>query len=92
MAEKKLSQLPVATSAAANDRIVILANTSSSPTARTITTTNFANTVAARLITNTAPASNTSNGSPGQIAYSSTHVYVCIANNTWGRAALTLSW
>lgn len=92
MAEKKLSQLPVANTATANDRIVILANTSSSPTTRTITTTNFANSVAAKLISNAAPVANTSNGSPGQIAYDSTHVYVCIANNTWGRAQLTLSW
>jgi hypothetical protein len=92
MAEKKLSQLPTANSAAADDRLVILANTSTTPVARTITTANFANSVAARLISNATPVANTSNGSPGQIAYDSSHIYVCVANNTWGRAALTFSW
>ena len=35
-----------------------------------------------------APASATSTGKPGQIAYDATHVYVCVAVNTWVRATL----
>lgn len=89
---KKISELSVATTLSANDRVVVLVNPSSTANVKTITTSNFANSVAAKFISNTIPASNTSNGSPGQIAYSNTHVYVCVANNTWGRSALTLSW
>lgn len=38
-----------------------------------------------------APATATSAGSPGQIAFDSTHFYVCIASNSWVRATLA-SW
>jgi hypothetical protein len=38
---------------------------------------------------NTAPASATATGTAGEIRVTSTHIYVCIANNTWVRAALT---
>jgi hypothetical protein len=34
------------------------------------------------------PATATSAGSPGQIAYDSNYVYVCVAANTWKRASL----
>ena len=35
-----------------------------------------------------APASATSAGTPGQIAWDATHIYVCVAKNTWVRATL----
>ena len=35
-----------------------------------------------------APATATSTGKPGQIAYDAGHVYVCVAVNTWVRATL----
>jgi hypothetical protein len=35
-----------------------------------------------------APATASSTGTAGQIAYDSTHIYVCIATNTWVRATL----
>lgn len=89
---KKVSELVVTTSLSANDRLVVLTNPASSPNVQTITVSNFANTVAAKLIMNTTPASNTSNGVAGQIAYSNSYIYVCIASNTWARAALTSSW
>jgi hypothetical protein len=37
----------------------------------------------------TVPATATSTGTAGQIAYDSTHFYTCVATNTWKRAALT---
>lgn len=40
---------------------------------------------------NTAPASATAPGTTGEIRVTSTHMYVCIAPNTWVRSALT-SW
>lgn len=38
---------------------------------------------------NTPPASATDTGTTGEIRITSTHIYVCIATNTWVRAALT---
>lgn len=38
---------------------------------------------------NTPPATATSTGVTGDIRYTATHIYVCIATNTWVRAALT---
>jgi hypothetical protein len=89
---KKISELAVANTLSSTDRVVVLVNPASSANVRTITTANFANSVAARFVSNTAPVSNTSNGSPGQIAYDATSIYVCVANNRWGRATLTLAW
>ena len=37
----------------------------------------------------TAPLTSTSNGIPGQIAYDSGFVYICVAENTWKRAPLS---
>ena len=33
-----------------------------------------------------APATAASAGTPGQIAYDATHIYICIATNSWIRA------
>jgi hypothetical protein len=35
-----------------------------------------------------APATATSAGIAGQVAYDATHIYVCVATNTWVRALL----
>jgi hypothetical protein len=35
-----------------------------------------------------APATDTSPGFPGQIAFDATHVYICIAINTWRRTTI----
>ena len=86
MAEIKVSNLAITTTLSANDRVVVLTNTASSPVLKTVTVSNL------KLVSNSAPLSNTSNGVPGQIAHDGSYVFVCVANNTWGRAALTLSW
>jgi hypothetical protein len=49
----------------------------------------LATTVATRLASPTAPSSSTSTGNSGQVAYDNTYIYVCIAQNTWVRAALS---
>jgi hypothetical protein len=36
-----------------------------------------------------APATATAAGTPGQVAYDSGFVYVCVAANSWRRSALT---
>lgn len=86
MAEIKVSNLAITTTLSANDRVVVLTNTNSTAVLKTITSANF------KLLSNTTPASSTANGTPGQMAYDSSYVYVCVANNTWGRASLTLGW
>lgn len=40
-------------------------------------------------ISSTVPASAVDTGTAGQIAYDSTYVYICVATNTWKRAALS---
>jgi hypothetical protein len=86
MAEIKVSNLAVTTTLSANDRVVVLTNTNTAAVLKTITSANL------KLLSNTVPVANTSNGTPGQVAYNNNHLYVCVANNTWGRASLTLGW
>ena len=54
--------------------------------ANTLTVSNF------RIIASNPPASNTSSGVAGSIAWDSTHLYVCVATNTWARVAITTVW
>ena len=42
-----------------------------------------------RIATSAAPATATSTGTAGEIRYDSGYVYICVATNTWKRAALT---
>jgi hypothetical protein len=42
-----------------------------------------------RIATSSAPATATSTGTAGEIRYDSGYVYICVATNTWKRAALT---
>ena len=50
----------------------------------------FTNTVTGQLITNIpAPATSTSTGTAGMIAYDASYVYICTATDTWTRAALS---
>jgi hypothetical protein len=35
------------------------------------------------------PTSSTSSGTAGQISFDATHIYVCVAPNTWMRATLS---
>jgi hypothetical protein len=92
MSEVKVSALPIANTLSATDRVVVLVNPAGTASVRTITTVNFANSVAARLISNAVPTSNTSNGVQGQIAYSANSLYICVANNKWGKTTLDLAW
>ena len=36
-----------------------------------------------------APSSATSTGTSGQVAYDATHLYICVATNTWVRTTLS---
>lgn len=54
-----------------------------------ITSTGIINIESVTPASSSAPSTASSTGTPGQIAYSSGYVYVCIATNTWKRAALS---
>lgn len=85
---KKISELPLATNVASTDRILVLRSPSSNASVRTI---NFSDLSANIIVSNSVPANSTSNGLPGTIRYDSDNVYICVANNTWKKAALS-SW
>jgi len=83
---KKVSQLTIATSAANTDRVVLLSNPSTNASLKTIALTNLSLPVN---LSNSVPANSTSVGTAGSIRYDSSYIYVCTANNTWKRSALT---
>ena len=83
---KKVSELPTAANVASTDRVLVLRDPSSNASVRTVNASIlFANIV----LSNSAPANSTSNGNAGTIRYDSSYIYICTANNTWKRAALT---
>lgn len=49
----------------------------------------LAQAVGSPALSGSVPASSTAQGTPGQIANDGTFIYVCIATNTWARAALS---
>lgn len=84
----KLSELPQANSVAASDIVVIVANTTGIPKAKTVSISDLTESMT---LSNTVPATSSSNGTPGVIARDSDYIYVCVANNTWKRSLLE-SW
>ena len=52
-------------------------------------TISLAQTFSNYIQSNATPTSASSVGTAGQIAYDSTHIYVCVATNTWVRASLS---
>lgn len=89
---KKISELVTATSAVANDQLVIVANTSGVATTKKITVGNlFGNSAANVVIRSIAtPANSTAtNVAAGTLLYDSTYLYVATANNTLKRVLLS---
>jgi hypothetical protein len=83
---KSLGQLPQVLSMNSNDYVVILGN--SGANAAIINSINFQKSL--NIITNV-PANSSANGITNTIAYDANYIYVCVANNTWKRTALS-SW
>ena len=48
-----------------------------------------AQTAVSPMIAASVPTQSSSLGTPGQIAFDSTHLYVCVATNSWVRTSLT---
>lgn len=84
--EKKVTELPTAANVASSDRLLILRDPAGVPSVRTVNVSIFA---ANLQISNSVPVGPSSNGQAGTIRYDSSYIYVCIANNTWKRAALS---
>jgi hypothetical protein len=82
----KVSQLPTAANVAPTDRVLVLRDPAGTASVRTVNVNIFA---ANLQISNNAPASPTSNGNPGSIRYDSDYFYVCVANNSWKRVAIS---
>lgn len=98
---KRVSELNPHTNPPANNLLVIIhqPGLANAETLK-ITLSNFFGNVAANVVitgeklvipTTTPPASAAGAGQKGEIRFSNTHLYMCIANNTWVRTALS-SW
>jgi hypothetical protein len=85
---KKVSQLATAANVASTDRVLVLRDPSGNASVRTVNVGIFA---ANLVISNTVPANSSSNGVAGTFARDNDYLYVCVANSTWKRTALT-SW
>jgi len=86
MAEVKISGLPIANTVSKTDRLVVLANPGANASVKTFEISKLP------IIVNTTPQSYTANGNPGDLTYDSNFLYVCVANNTWGRIKLDFVW
>lgn len=84
----KVSTLPQAANVAATDRIMVLRDPSGTPSVRTVNVNIFAANLS---LSTSVPANSSANGVAGTVRYDSDYFYVCVANNTWKRVALT-SW
>lgn len=85
---KKVSELPTASNVASTDRVLVLRSPAANASVRTVTVADFSANI---VVSNSAPATSSSAGVAGAIRFDSDYVYVCVANNTWKRSALT-SW
>ncbi len=83
---KKISELPTAANVASSDRILVLRDPAGNPSVRTVNAGIFA---ANLVLSNSVPATSSSNGIAGTISRDANYIYVCVANNTWKRAALS---
>ncbi len=82
---KRVSELPTAANVAPTDRVLVLRDPAGTPSVRTVNVNIFA----ANLVTGTVPATANASGIAGSIRYNDSYIYVCVANNTWKRAALS---
>ncbi len=90
---KKISELTVLTSATGDDLLVVVDDPSGNAVTKSITATNLltnSSNVAANFVrAGSVPAAADSTGTAGEIVYNSTHLYICVAANTWKRVELS---
>ncbi len=85
---KNTSNLAVSNTVSSLDRIVFLKDPTGTPRTMLLPVTTLS---ANMVFSNSAPTSNSSNGTPGTIRWDTDYIYVCVASNQWKRAALA-SW
>lgn len=97
MADQKLSELAALTSVSNDDLLYIVRSGVSkritvSSVASTIKVPKLVaatNTSVSLTLVATVPATSTSTGTTGHLAYDSDYLYLCVDTNTWVRTALT---
>lgn len=85
----KVSGLAQAANVASTDRVIVLRDPTGTPSLRTVP---FSTLSANLVLATSTPANSSANGVTGTIRFDSSYVYVCIANNSWGRVALETTW
>lgn len=85
MADQKLSELASASTVGQSDSLYLVQGGVS----KKASVSSLASSVASTIVLANPPATSTSTGTRGTIAYDSSNVYVCIATDTWKRASLS---
>jgi hypothetical protein len=85
MADQKVSELASITTVGLNSLLYVVQGGESKRT----TVGNFVSSIAANIWVTTPPATSTSTGVRGTMAYDTSNVYVCVATNTWKKIALS---
>lgn len=83
---KPINEAVGAANVAPTDTVLVIRDPNGNPSLRQVP---FSAVSANVVVSNAVPASSSSNGSSGTIRFDSNYVYICVANNTWKRAALT---
>lgn len=84
-----LTDFPVASNVGANDKFVIIRNPGVDDQIRLVSF----HTIEANLqLSNAAPTANNDPGLEGTIRYDDGYLYICYANDSWGRIVLEVNW
>lgn len=90
---KKITELPTLATVSGDDLTVIVDAPSGNAVTKSVTIASLLGANSANIYTShlreNVPSYANSAGTKGQITFSSSHVYICVANNTWVRAALS---
>lgn len=85
MADQKLSELASITTAGLNSLLYVVQGGES----KRITVGDFVSSVSRNIWVTTPPATSTSAGVRGSLAFDTSNVYVCVATNNWKKIALS---
>jgi len=83
---KKISELPTVTAVAGTDLLIVVANAAGNAITSQVTGGNLLTSLTRQV---TAPISTSSTGIVGQFAFDTNFIYICVATNSWRRAAIS---
>lgn len=90
---KKGTELTTTGSVSGDTLIFVVTDPSTNAVTKTVSALNLlsnsANVRATSIKGTTVPSTANATGTAGEVRYNSTHVYICVANNTWKRAELS---